>query len=128
MGIGDYMLVCGCFEVPIFVYEVPHRSPSRTCKSTGTINAAMTVSKNENTTIFVPVKNGVESVRMDGIMLPFGLDSLCIVFSGNHFQWLKVKEMDKHEWSTWDYSNKIQGNAAAGARVSFLCLNSWDLT
>lgn len=63
MDVKDFMLVSGCFEVPVFVYVDPEgRTRSQKRK------------KNENisTTIFVPIGDVVVSIRRESeITLPF---------------------------------------------------------
>lgn len=84
------MLVCGCFQIPIFIY---HKLNSRAQR--GAENMPDTFS----TAIFIPNgEGGASTRRRSGITLPFNRNTLCIILEQNHFQWLKVKD-DHTLWS-----------------------------
>lgn len=89
-NVTDFMVVAGCFQIPVFVYVDPK----------GKTRSQSYVTASISTTVFIPDGNSVVSILRDStITLPFAGKCLCILLKSNHFQWMKVKD-NNSKWST----------------------------
>lgn len=103
-AVDDFMLACGCFQVPIFIY---HDWKDRRGKLHNIPPEVEVSSDGFTTEIFIPQGNGgALAIRRPGITLPFQMKSVCIQLKTFHFQWLKVRPTN-NTWSKCKEEEKV---------------------
>ena len=101
----DFILACGCFQVPIFIY---HDWTDRHGELQSVPPEVVPSPEGFTTEIFIPQGNGrALGIRRPGITLPFQKKCVCILFKTSHFTWLKVRPTNT-TWSKCVAEEKVR--------------------
>ena len=96
--VEDFMLACGHFQVPIFIYHDWTDRHGEAKTKMKDIPPEL-ISDGKTTEIFIPQGSGrALGIRRPGFILPFQKKCVCIFYKSWHFTWLKVRPTN-NKWS-----------------------------
>jgi hypothetical protein len=107
-AVEDFMLTCGCFQVPIFIYHDWTNRRGEVKKMGVEDISSELISDGKTTEIFIPQGDGrALGIRRPGFVLPFQRKCVCIFYKSHHFTWLKVRP-ENNKWSADEKAKKVR--------------------